>query len=91
MRFGWASYLCGLRRSHQTPNFSARPNPSNQAYQFRETYWLYVVSDSLLPGAEVVRMQDPATRLERAAKEVVKKRVFVVPAHAIDSAGPAGG
>ncbi len=54
------------------------------AQLLRETYWLYVAWDPLTNDAEPIRIQHPAARLEHAAKEVVKTRVFVIPAEAIN-------
>jgi hypothetical protein len=55
-----------------------------RAQQLKETYWLYVAWDPLTNDAEPIRIQDPATKLEHTAKEVVKTRVFVIPAEAIN-------
>jgi SNF2 family DNA or RNA helicase len=59
-----------------------------KARQLRETYWLYVVWDPLDagPDTEPVRIQDPAHRLEYAAREVQVVAGYQVPAEAIETA-----
>lgn len=58
-----------------------------KAVQLGDSYWLYVVWDPLgNPDAEPLRIQNPAKRLEHAAKPVVSARCFDVPALAIEQA-----
>ena len=59
-----------------------------KARQLRETYWLYVVWDPLEAGPETepVCVQDPAHRLEYAAREVRVVSGYDIPAEAIERA-----
>ncbi|MDI6795713.1 MAG: helicase-related protein, partial [Desulfatibacillaceae bacterium] len=60
------------------------PNEWYKAVQLAETYWLYVIWDPLdNPGAEPIRIQNPAKHLDYAKREVVTARVFEIPAEAI--------
>ena len=45
--------------------------------------WLCVLWDPLEPNYELVRIQNPAVKLDQAKKEVVTARTFVIPAQAI--------
>jgi hypothetical protein len=40
------------------------------AEQLSERYWLYVVWDPITPDAQPILVQNPALRLENAAREV---------------------
>jgi len=53
------------------------------AQQLGETYWLYVVWDPLGPKPELVRIQNPAVRLDHAKREIVAARFFEIPAEAV--------
>jgi len=57
-----------------------------KAQQLAETYWLYVVWDPLGPSPELVRIQNPAVRLDHAKREIVAARFFEIPAEAVESA-----
>lgn len=55
------------------------------AQQLTEMYWLYVVWDPL-GQPDLVRIQNPAVKLDHAKREVVTARFFEIPA-AIQQAG----
>src|SRR5581483_10546223 len=57
-----------------------------KAQQLAETYWLYVVWDPLGPAPELVRIQNPAMRLDHAKREIVAARFFEIPAEAVELA-----
>jgi hypothetical protein len=57
-----------------------------KAQQLAETYWLYVVWDPLGPAPELVRIQNPAVRLDHAKREIVAARFFEIPAQAVIAA-----
>jgi superfamily II DNA or RNA helicase len=54
-----------------------------KAQQLAETYWLYVIWDPL-EQPELVRIQNPAVKLDHAKREVVASRFFEIPAEAIN-------
>jgi hypothetical protein len=54
-----------------------------KAQQLAETYWLYVVWDPLGKSPEVVRIHDPAAKLDHAKREILAARFFEIPAEAI--------
>jgi len=54
-----------------------------KAQQLGPTYWLYVVWDPLCDQHELVRVQNPAEKLDHAKKEVISARMFCIPARAI--------
>jgi SNF2 family DNA or RNA helicase len=58
-----------------------------KAQQLAETYWLYVVWDPLSASPELVRIQNPAVRLDHAKREIVAARFYEIPAEAIGLAG----
>ncbi|AHB89087.1 helicase Snf2/Rad54 family [Thermosynechococcus sp. NK55a] len=60
-----------------------------KAQQLAETYWLYVVWDPLGPNPELVRIQNPAVRLDHAKRQIVAARFFEIPAEAVVEAGRA--
>ena len=64
-----------------------------KAQQLAETYWLYVVWDPLSASPELVRIQNPAVRLDHAKREIVAARFYEIPAEAIETAamGTEGG
>jgi hypothetical protein len=62
-----------------------------KAQQLAETYWLYVVWDPLGPTPELVRIQNPAVRLDHAKREIVAARFFEIPAEAVVEAGRRAG
>lgn len=55
-----------------------------KAQQLAETYWLYVVWDPLGAEPTLVRIQDPAVKLDHAKREIV--RFFEIAASAIGTA-----
>jgi len=57
-----------------------------KAQQLAETYWLYVVWDPLGPAPEVIRIQNPAVRLDHAKREIAVARFFEIPAEAVEGA-----
>jgi len=57
-----------------------------KAQQLEETYWLYVVWDPLGKAPELVRIQNPAVRLDHAKREIVAARFFEIPAEAVNLA-----
>jgi hypothetical protein len=58
-----------------------------KAQQLAETYWLYVVWNPLGANLELVRIQNPALRLDHAKREVVAARFYEIPAEAIEQVG----
>jgi superfamily II DNA or RNA helicase len=62
-----------------------------KAQQLAETYWLYVVWDPLGKSPELVRIQNPAMRLDHAKREIVAARFFEIPAEAVLAAAQDGG
>jgi hypothetical protein len=54
-----------------------------KAQQLGETYWLYVVWDPLGPTPQLVRIQNPAERLDHATREIMTARMFEIAADAI--------
>lgn len=54
-----------------------------KAQQLAESYWLYVVWDPLGASPELVRIQNPAIRLDHAKREIVAARFYEIPAEAI--------
>lgn len=61
-----------------------------KAQQLTETYWLYVVWDPLGKEPEMVRIQNPAVKLDHAKREIVAARFFEIPAEAICTIGQEG-
>jgi hypothetical protein len=57
-----------------------------KAQQLDEMYWLYVVWGLMETGGEPVCVQDPAHRLEYAAREVRVLSGYEVPAEAVERA-----
>jgi hypothetical protein len=62
-----------------------------KAQQLADTYWLYVVWDPLGKSPELVRIQNPAVRLDHAKREIVAARFFEIPAEAVVAAAQDGG
>lgn len=58
-----------------------------KAQQLAETYWLYVVWDPLGKTPELIRIQNPAVRLDHAKREIVAARFFEIPAQAVEALG----
>lgn len=54
-----------------------------KAQQLAETYWLYVVWGPLEDRPELIRIQNPAVKLDHAKREIVAARFFEIPAQAI--------
>jgi hypothetical protein len=61
-----------------------------KAQQLAETYWLYVVWDPL-GTPELVRIQNPAVKLDHAKREIIASRFFEIAAEAINHHGGRGG
>ncbi|GAB4257006.1 MAG: hypothetical protein Kow00129_17240 [Thermoleophilia bacterium] len=57
-----------------------------KAQQPAGTYWLYVVWDPLGHTPELVRIQNPAARLDHAKRQIVAARSFEIPAEAVVAA-----
>lgn len=57
-----------------------------KAQQLAETYWLYVVWDPLSNSPELVRIQNPAVKLDYAKREIKAARFYEIPAEAINAA-----
>jgi len=57
-----------------------------KAQQLADTYWLYVVWDPLGDSPELVRIHDPAAKLDHAKREIVAARFYEIPAEAIEKA-----
>jgi len=57
-----------------------------KAQQLGDTYWLYVVWDPLSEAPELARVQNPATRLDHAKREIAAARFYEIPAEAISLA-----
>ncbi|GBD43558.1 RNA polymerase-associated protein RapA [bacterium HR40] len=62
-----------------------------KAQQLAETYWLYVVWDPLGRDPELVRINNPAARLEHAAIDLREARFVEIPAKAVMEAAERGG
>ncbi|MGC8623937.1 MAG: helicase-related protein [Phycisphaerae bacterium] len=58
-----------------------------KAQQLRDTYWLCVVWDPLEPNHELIRIANPAEKLDHVKKEIAAARMFVIPASAIQPIG----
>jgi len=57
-----------------------------KAQQLADTYWLYVVWNPLGENPELVRIQNPAAKLDHAKREIVAARFFEIPAEAVQQA-----
>jgi superfamily II DNA or RNA helicase len=57
-----------------------------KAQQLAETYWLYVVWGPLGDSPELVRIHNPAARLDHAKREIVAARFYEIPAEAVKDA-----
>ncbi len=62
-----------------------------KAQQLADTYWLYVVWNPLGKKPELVRIQNPAAKLDHAKREIVAARFFEIPAEAVAVAAWEGG
>jgi hypothetical protein len=51
-----------------------------------EAYWLYVVWDPLSDSSELVRIHNPAAKLDHAKREIMSARFYEISAEAIDFA-----
>jgi superfamily II DNA or RNA helicase len=56
-----------------------------KAQQLAETYWLYIVWDPLSDSPEIVRIQNPAAKLDHAKREIVAARFYEIPAAAVQN------
>ncbi len=57
-----------------------------KAQQLAETYWLYVVWDPLDKSPELIRIHNPAAKLDHAKREIVAARFYEIPAEAVEQA-----
>jgi hypothetical protein len=58
-----------------------------KAQQLAETYWLYVVWDPMGKSPELVRIHNPAVKLDHAKREIVAARFYEIPAEAVMETG----
>lgn len=58
-----------------------------KAKQLRSTYWLYVVWNPTQPDYEMIRIPDPANKLEYVAKEIRAISHYEIPATEIEKFG----
>ena len=58
-----------------------------KAQHLSGTCWLDVVWDSLGESSELVRIKNPAARLNHAEREIVAARFFEIPAEAVVADG----
>ncbi|MBN2561537.1 MAG: DUF3883 domain-containing protein [Phycisphaerae bacterium] len=65
-------------------NIVMTTNEWYKAQQLADSFWLYVVWNPLGPDAELVRIQNPAAKLDHAKQEIVASRYFQIDASAID-------
>jgi superfamily II DNA or RNA helicase len=92
---GYRDPVAGIRRIEVKGRRRGQPirltvNEWYKAAQLGDSYWLYVVWDPLEnPGAEPLRIQNPARRLDHAKREILAARYFDIAAEAIEAA--AGG
>lgn len=83
--------MTGLRRIEVKGRKKGQPirlttNEWYKATQFGDSYWLYVAWDPLEnPDTEPIRIQNPAQKLDHAAKEITPTRFFEIPAAAIET------
>jgi SNF2 family DNA or RNA helicase len=57
-----------------------------KAQQLADTYWLYVVWDPLSDSPELVRIHNPAIKLDHAKRKIVAARFYEIPAEAVEQA-----
>lgn len=58
-----------------------------KAGQLRDSYWLYVVWDTLQnPDKQPIIIRNPAKQLDYAKREVIAARHYAIPAQAIEAA-----
>jgi hypothetical protein len=70
-------------------NIQLTVNEWYKAQQLGPSYWLYVVWNPLEEDRELVRIQNPAEKLDHAKREIAAARFFEIPADAILRAGVA--
>jgi len=58
-----------------------------KAQQLGDSYWLYVAWDPLSSMSPLIRIQNPAVKLDHAKREVFSSRYFLISAEAIEGAG----
>ena len=61
-----------------------------KAQDLAETYWLYVVWNPLGDSPELVRIHNPAAKLDHAKREIVAARFYKIPAEAVMTAASQG-
>jgi hypothetical protein len=94
---GYRDPVQGIRRIEVKGRSRGQPirlttNEWYKATQLGDSYWLYVVWDPLgRPDPEPLRIQNPATRLDYAKREVVAARYYDIPADAVEAAATRGG
>jgi hypothetical protein len=64
-------------------NIVMTTNEWYKAQQLGESYWLYVVWNPLGSDAELIRIQNPAARLDHAKREIIASRYYEIPADAL--------
>ncbi|PKN67836.1 MAG: hypothetical protein CVU57_01075 [Deltaproteobacteria bacterium HGW-Deltaproteobacteria-15] len=57
-----------------------------KAQQLADTYWLYVVWGPLGDSPELVRIDNPAAKLDHAKRQIVAARFYEIPAEAVERA-----
>jgi superfamily II DNA or RNA helicase len=89
---GYRDPVHGIRRIEVKGRRRGEPirlttNEWYKATQLGDSYWLYVVWDSLnSPDPEPLRIQNPAKHLDHAKREVVAARYYDIAADAIEQA-----
>ena len=74
------------QRTEKGPAYPAYDQRMVQSQSACDSYWLYVVWDPLdNPDSELVRIQNPAKKLDHVKREVVMARFFKIPAAAIET------
>ncbi len=92
---GYRDPVTGVRRIEVKGRKRGQPvrlttNEWYKAQQLGDTYWLYVVWDPLDgPDPVPLMVQNPATHLDHAKKEVVAARYYDLPADAVERAAHA--
>lgn len=58
-------------------------NEWRMAQQLKDSYWLYVVWGPLTDNPELIRIQNPAERLDHAKREILATKFYEIPAEAL--------
>ena len=86
---GYRDPVTGVRRIEVKGRKKGQPirlttNEWYKANQLGDSYWLYVAWDPLeKPDEELIRIQNPAKKLDHVKREIVAARFFEIPADAI--------